>query len=256
MTVGLCLVTYNRPSFAEKSVKSVRKHLTDVVDYIVVVNDGSDSKFNGEYRRVEKTVQTMGGTYMALDVNGGVAKAKNVGLKYLLSKGCDWVFTLEDDLIIQSPKAVTEYLRIAEDTGLSHFAFAHHGPANAGGPPVDVHGDVEYYFHSIGAWCLFGRDDLVNRGLLDENMLNAFEHVEHELRLGVQPHRFPDIVNSAEYISEIPGSIEKSSIRPRSDWSQNIRNSLTYWRDEKPDTFKAMFGDGMPLQTYAQSIIG
>lgn len=256
MTTGITICSYNRPEFAEKCVKSVRKHLADVVDHIVFVNDGSDPRHNGSYRRVEKAVQSMGGTYIGMDENGGVAAAKNIGLRYLLTKECDWIFTLEDDLLIQSPKAVTEYLRIAEDSGLSHFSFAHHGPANVSGPTLTTSFGVEYYGHSVGAWCLYSADDLTKHGLLDERMFNAFEHVELEIRLGMTPHQFPDITNSAEYIKEIPGSIEKSSIRPRNDWASSIKSSLTYWRDEKPDTFKTMFGDGQPLHNWAKGIIG
>lgn len=255
MSIGIAIVTFNRPSYAEKCVKAVRKHLSTIVDLVVVVNDCSDAKFNGEYRRVEKATQSMGGTYMALDANGGPAKAKNVGLRYLMTKGCDWMFTLEDDILVQSPQAVTEYVRIAETTGTRHLSFSHHGPANIAGP-VETIGDLEYYFHSIGAWCLFHRDDLMTHGLLDENFVRAWEHVEHEIRLGVEPHRFPDVAGSARWLAEIPGSIERSSIRPMADWSSNIRNGLRYWDAEKPDTFKAMFGDGCPLQQYAQSILG
>lgn len=255
MTVGITICSFNRPEYAERCVKSVRKHLADVVDHIVFVDDGSDPKHNGSYRRVEKTIQTMGGTYIGLDENGGPAVAKNVGLRYLLTKECDWVFTLEDDLIIQSPKAVTEYLRIAEDTGLSHFSYAHHGEANESGP-VTVDGEVEFYFHSVGAWCLFSCDDLMTYGLLDENFVRAWEHVEHELRLGVAPHRFPDITNSAYYLQEIPGSIERSSIRPLHDWQSRIRDGLRYWAAEKPESFDLMFGPGTPLHQYAFGILG
>lgn len=255
MTVGVTICSFNRPEYAEKCVKAVRKHLADVVDHIVFVNDGSDPKHNGAYRRVEKAVQSMGGTYIGMDENGGPAVAKNIGLRYLLTKNCDWLFTLEDDIIVQSLQAVTEYIRIAEETGVSHFSFAHHGEANYAGP-VDINKDIEFYFHSIGAWCLFSSDDLSDHGLLDEHFVRAWEHVEHELRLGVEPHRFPDITGSADYLKEIPGSIEKSSIRPLSDWSSNIRDGLRHWRSQKPDSFKAMFGNGTPLHQYASSILG
>jgi glycosyltransferase involved in cell wall biosynthesis len=246
----------NRPEYCERAVKSVRKHLTEVVDHIVVVNDGSDAKHNGAYRRVEKAVQSFGGNYVPLEVNGGVAKAKNTGIRYLLNeRKCDVIFVMEDDLIIQSSDAVTEYLRVMQDTGVSHFAFAHHGPANIGGP-VETVGEVEYYGHSVGAWTMFTADDLNEYGLLDEQFHNSMEHVEHEIRLGVLPHRFPDIANSARLIQEIPGSIEKSSIRPRSDWASSVRESLVYWRDNKPETFDTMFGTEAPLHQWAMSIIG
>jgi len=251
--IGVTICTYNRPDFCEKTVKAVRKHLTEVVDHVVVVNDGSIPKFNGGYRRVEKATQSIGGTYIGMDVNGGVAKAKNIGLQFLLDKGCTWLFTLEDDILIQSPRAVTEYVRVAKASGVRHLSFAHHGEANLGGP-VATDGELEYYFHSIGAWCHYTADELTKR-LLDERFRNAWEHVHHELTLGVEPYRYPDIAHSADYLKEIPGSIEKSSIRPLPDWQSNIRQGLIMWKDTDPDTFKSLFGDGTPLQQYAQSII-
>ncbi len=236
-----------------KTVKAIRRHLDGVIDHLVVVNDGSNAKFNGEYRRVEKLVQSIGGTYIRQERNGGVAVAKNVGLRFLLGKSCDWLITCEDDILIRSPLAVQEYIRVAK-TGVTGLSFAHHGEANFSGP-VETTDDVEYYFHSIGAWCHYTADELNEFGLLDENLHNAWEHVEMALRTGVQPYRYPDVAGSGEWITEIPGSIEKSSIRPRSDWSQNIRDGLRYWSTEKPDTFKLLFGDGTPLQGYAQSIL-
>ena len=196
MTIGLTVCTFDRPAFCMKTVKAIRRHLDGVIDHLVVVNDGSNAKFNGEYRRVEKLVQSIGGTYIRQERNGGVAVAKNVGLRFLLGKSCDWLITCEDDILIRSPKAVTEYIRIGKQTGLTHFSFAHHGDANYSGP-VDTDGDVEYYFHSIGAWCMFTADDLNKYGLLDENFVRAWEHVEHELRLGCEPYRYPDIAHSA-----------------------------------------------------------
>jgi GT2 family glycosyltransferase len=254
VTIGITVCTYNRPEYAEKCIKSVRKHLSTVIDHLVVVNDGSDAKHNGAYGRVEKATRSMGGTYIGMDRNQGVAATKNIGLRWLLEKGCDWLFTLEDDILVRSPKAVTEYVRIAEQ-GVTGLSFAHHGEANFSGP-VETVGDVEYYFHSIGAWCLFRRDELTKCGLLDERFNCAWEHVEHSLRLGVEPYRYPDVAGSADWLQEQPNSIEKSSIRPRPDWQQNIRDGLRYWSAEKPDTFKSLFGEGQPLHQYAASILG
>ena len=48
-----------------------------------------------------------------------------------------------------------------------------------------------------------------------------------------------------DYLKEIPGSIERSSIRPLPDWqcSDRVRTAIT-GQTEKPDTFKLLFGDG------------
>lgn len=261
MTVGLAMVTMNRPAYAEKCIKAIRKHLTGVVDEIVVVNDGSDPKYNGEYRRVEKATQTINGMYIACDENGGVAKAKNVGLRWLLNKGCDDLFVIEEDILVTSPKAITGYLAAAKQSGLSHLSYAWHGPANLQGPILTTTFGIEYFTHAIGAFCYYTAEALDDVGLLDENFCNAWEHVSHSLDLAVAgytsgPYKWADAIGSQNWLTEIPGSIDKSSIRPRPDWSANIRNGLIYWRDEKPDTFKLMFGEEAMLHNWAKGIIG
>lgn len=257
--IGLALCTVNRPEYCEKAVKRYRKYLTGVVDHFVVINDGSDSRHNGAYRRVEKAVQSINGTYVGMDINNGVAVTKNIGIQSLISKGCDWIILAEDDILVTDERAVTGYIDAAVAVDMQHLSFAHHGPANVGYPLSD--GPITYFPHAVGAWSLYSRECLEKVGVFDTNMLNAFEHVELSLRLALAgytsgPYNWADATYSADWLTEIPGSIEHSSIRPRDDWSQNVRNSLRYWRDEKPDTFALMFGDNTPLQNWANSILG
>lgn len=262
MKVGLGITTYNRPEMAKKCIRSVVQHCHSV-DQIEVYNDGSDPKYRGAYSRAYKPLVELAHAHVtdAL-VNHGVAYAKNQLIKRLLYDGCDWIFLCEDDIRVLSPQAIDGYLSACTSAKVHHLSFAHHGPANQGGP-LDVAGDLAYYPHSVGAWVCFSAESLINGGLFDENFVNAWEHVEHELRLmqagfiaGASPHRFPDAAGSREWLGEIPGSLEKSSIRPRSDWHSNIRNGLLYWRDNKPETFGMLFGHGMPLEAYANHLIG
>jgi glycosyltransferase involved in cell wall biosynthesis len=216
--------------------------------------------YQAEYRRAYNRLEHL--DLFESEKNSGVAVAKNTLLRHMLSESdADWLFLLEDDIIIKSPEAITEYIRVAEENGLHHLSFAHHGPANADGP-VEVQGDVAYYPHSIGAWCLYSRESLDVAGLFDEHFHNAWEHVEHEVRLmqhgfmpGCAPHRFPDVKDSLIWLSELPNAIDKSAIRPRSDWGSSIINGLRYWHDAKPETFDLMFGPGTPLEQYASNIL-
>ena len=264
--IGIGICTFNRPEMLEKCGKAIIRNLfvdgKPVFDYLLVYNDGSDKKHHGSYERAYRPLRSAGATIIDAPENGGVAVAKNALIESLLARGCDWIFTLEDDLLLKDPKAVTEYVAVAERRGLSHFSFYNHGPANISGP-VEVDGDIAYYPHSIGAWCLYSREMINKVGMFDTGMVNAFEHVEFEMRafsMGYAPnggpHRFADVVGSENWLTEIPGAIEKSSIRPRSDWQSNIRNSLLYWRDNKPETYDLLFGPEMPLHAYARSIIG
>jgi GT2 family glycosyltransferase len=263
MTVALGITTFNRPDYLEKCAKAIARTCAPVTDYIYCFNDGSDPKHAGAYKRAYKPLIELGATIIDAPTNGGVAVAKNALIYSALKEtDCDHVILCEDDIKVLAPEAVTQYIAIAERHGLHHLSYAHHGPANADGP-VDTDGDVEFYPHSVGAWCLYSRECLEAVGAFDENMVNAFEHVEWEMRayqMGYAnnggPHRFADALGSWIWLTELPNSIERSSIRPRSDWSSNIHNSLRYWHDAKPETYDMLFGPSMPLHAYAQSIIG
>ena len=260
MTVAIGLVTYNRPRFADKSIRALKTAVSPLDCALSLCNDGSDPKYRAEYARADSRAPEM--TVLERE-NGGVAKAKHALLQHMLdTTSADWLFLLEDDILLKSPKAVTEYVRVAESSGLHHLSFAHHGPAHVGGP-VDVDGDVEFYAHSIGAWGLYSRECLEAVGLFDENFHNAWEHVEHDLRLmeagfmpGAEVHRFPDVKDSALWLTEIPNAIEQSVIRPRSDWQQSIVQGLLYWREAHAETFELLFGEGTSLEQYARSVLG
>ena len=263
MTAALGITTYNRPQFAEKCGRAIEAQLADTLDGVYLYNDGSDPKHRGAYERAYAPLRRFGATIMDATDNHGVAYAKNRLLERMLEEtSADWLFLIEDDIKVLHPRAITQYVRVAETSGLHHLSFAHHGPGNVEGP-VATDGRVEYYRHSIGAFTMFSRESLLAVGLLDERLRNAWEHVEHELRLivggwmpGCGPHRYPDVAGSRQWLQEFPNSIEKSSIRPRPDWAANIAEGLAYWRTAKPETYNLLFGPGTALEAYARSVIG
>lgn len=257
--VAVGITTFNRPQFFAKVASSVAKQLGGVVDRVYVHDDGSAVKHAGEYKRAFAKLPDA--VIQADGVNRGVAASKNALLQAMLDDGAEWLFLLEDDIRILSPLAVTGYLQAAYGSGIDHLSFAHHGPANAGGPVEPPGGLVSFFPHAIGAWTLYSRRSLETCGLLDEHMVNAFEHVEHSLRLAVAgfttgPFRWADATGSPSWLQELPGSIDKSSIRPRSDWQGNISGALDYWRRVKPETFGLMFGPGTPLEGWAAQTLG
>ena len=258
-SIMLGVTTFNRPAYLEKNLRAIREFAAPLCDQVIIHNDGSEIKYHGEYGRAYKKIPNA--IIQNALVNQGVAASKNAMLRQMLKDGADWLFLCEDDILVRSPLAITGYVDACKKSGLHHLSFAHHGPANMGGP-VEADDIVRYYPHSVGAWTIYSRECLERCGLFDEKMVNAFEHVEHDLRLfqmGYTPncgaHRFPDAVGAEHWLTEIPGSLEKSSIRPRSDWQSNIRNSLRYWHDTKPDTFDMLFGEKMPLHAYALRIM-
>ena len=260
MRVAVGIATYNRPDMLEKTAKAATKHLEGVVDRWYVYNDGSDPKHAGSYKRAYKPLEAVGARVIDCPQNGGVAHAKNELLRWMLGDGADWLFLLEDDIRVLDPRAVTGYIEACEYSGLEHLMFAHHGIGNVGGP-LDSDGLVSFYEHAIGAWCVYSARAIEKVGFFDERLVNAWEHVEHSLRLAVAgfttgPYRWGDATGSQDWLTEVPGSIDKSSIRPRADWHRNIVNGLDYWRAAKPDTFNLMFGPGTRLEGWANQLLG
>jgi GT2 family glycosyltransferase len=186
-----------------------------------------------------------------VDRHGHVAKAKNVLLRAGLQSRKDWILISEDDVVVQSPRAVTGYLDAAIESGWGHLAFAHHGPANARGP-IEKGRWVSLYPHYVGAWCLYSRRSLQVCGLLDEHFVNSWDHVEHTLRLsegGFHPTiqepyelRAADATGSEAWIKEIPGSIESTAIPHTPQWRADRERGRIYWRETYPETYFQVFG--------------
>jgi GT2 family glycosyltransferase len=250
--IGIGIVTCNRPSFFLKCFRSIPKDLL-----LAVVNDGTD------FADIKRLQQEHYFTYFHNKENIGVGKSKNKLFRYLIGSDCNHIFIIEDDIVIKNSDVFNQYIRLRNITGIQHFNFGYHGPANknniSGGPPVPKYiidyKDIKLAInaHSVGAFCYYTKEALEKGGLIDEEFTNAFEHVEHDYRLYkagfTTPYwNFPDLANSTDYLQEIECSEKSSSIRPRKDWMENIKlgaklfekkhGYLPAWQNAVPDTSK------------------
>lgn len=225
--VGIGVITCNRPEFYKKCYNSIKR---DWYDKIITVNDGEPVKCVDN-----NPIINSGGK--------GVGHAKNIAFKQLLDAGCDYIILVEDDMILKG-NIFEAYIDAHKKTGIHHFMFGYHGPANkggvSGGPPtprkIIDYGDIKVALnlHCVGAVTFYTRECLENVGLYDEKLVNAFEHVEHSYRLAKAGYSTPywwwaDVANSLDYIEEQACSENNSSIRPRSDWQSNIEKSAKYF---------------------------
>jgi hypothetical protein len=250
--IGIGVVTCNRPHFFLKCFRSIPDKYT-----LAVVNDGAD------FADIKKLMDEKPFAYFHNSTNLGVGKSKNKLFKYLLDAGCDHIFIIEDDIVVKDKDVFNEYIKARNITGIQHFNFGYHGPANKGniskGTPTPRY-IIEYpsvsiaiNSSSVGAFCYYTRQALKDVGLIDEDYTNAFEHVDHDYRMFKAGYftpywNFADIKNSYEYLDEIECSEHSSSIRPRQDWKQNIVNGARLfqekhgyqpaWQNAVPDTPK------------------
>jgi GT2 family glycosyltransferase len=223
--IGIGIITCDRPDFFIKCRQSIKP---EWYSDIVVVNDGETPL---EDIALAPVLKTNGGE--------GVGKAKNKAIKHLLKKECEYIILIEDDMLFKGD-LFKQYIKAYQKTGIHHFMFAYHGPANkagiSGGRPVPRkvidYGDIKIALnqHCVGAVCFYTKECLDKVGLYDETYTNAFEHVDHSYELAKADYSTPywwwaDIENSLDYVEEQACSENSSAIRPRPDWQSNIQKS-------------------------------
>jgi GT2 family glycosyltransferase len=186
---------------------------------MIVINDGlpyDDTAYSG-----------FKGEIIQHNKNRGVGFSKNEALTYLLKNDCDFIFLMEDDIIIEDANVFDKYIAASIVTGLRHLNFAYHGPANKdenGAPKprkvVNYGGEINISLHShlAGAFSFYTSELLKEVGLLDPFYKNAYEHLDHTLKIincGYNPpfRWFPDLTESYLYISDQDPFLKNSIIR-------------------------------------------
>jgi GT2 family glycosyltransferase len=237
--IGVGITTYNRPKYLQKTIEHVAQNVLPYVDRVVVYNDGSTVNYEKTYTWMKRKLPQV--EVIDAQSNHGVAYAKN-RLFTNLMEDCELIFMLEDDVMPMDKMAIIGYLAAAKMTGHDHFLFAHHGPANEFAVGKS-NGPVVYWPACVGAWCFYTKKILEEVGLMDENFVNAWEHVEHSWRI-MKHHKvpygyWPDVLGSENWLKEIPGSIQNSSIgeQDNPERLKVIIDGLEYWKsidDEFP----------------------
>ena len=225
--IGVAIITCNREDMYRVCIDSIHD---DWYDELVTVNDG-------------EAVQCTKGEYIETGGGVGVGMAKNTAMQHLLDKGCDYIILVEDDMRFKKD-IFKAYIRASKITGIQHFMFGYHGPANkagiSGGKPIPRkvidYGDQKIALnrHCVGAITFYTRKSLEAVGLHDEKYTNAFEHVDHSYMLAKKGYSTPywwwsDLANSLDYVEEQKCSEESSAIRPRSDWQSNIQQAAKHF---------------------------
>lgn len=108
-SIGVGIITCNRPDFFRKCYNSVLK---TNFDDLVIVNDGASYNI---------PIET--GHLIQHTKNVNVGASKNEAMKYLLDRGCEYIFTLEDDIEIVDSNIFNQYIDAHKKTGIHHYNF-------------------------------------------------------------------------------------------------------------------------------------
>jgi glycosyltransferase involved in cell wall biosynthesis len=252
--IGICVSTCDRPDYLKKCIDS----LQGVDAEICICDDG--------HKKVDKTVPNNIHILKTKTPRSGVAVNKNLGLKYLLEKGCKYIFALEDDCIIIDQAVFNKYIEASKKTGIQHFNFGPGSPwnrrqddpslkgdlskrmlAKQDGKPAprliasyDPEGNTEIclYEHVVGMLSFFTREGLEKVGLYDEDFYNAWEHVEHTYRFILADMTTPfwwfaDIKDSEKYIKGQENEKANSSLSKNEDeFNKLVHEGLIVFRNK------------------------
>lgn len=232
MVIGLGVCTFNRPDYFGQCLDSLIKNNFGGATKLYVIDDCSKSEFSEQYEVLFEKALSYGFMVLKNGVNKGVGFSKNRLLKRMLSDGVEHCFLMEDDILMTNPYTCLYYIDYADKQGLHHLNFALHGSMNVG--KKDYFDGVCVYPDCIGAFSYYSAHCLGVAGFIDEEFVNAWEHVEFtyriaELGMTTPFWFFADHPASHLLLKEIEGSIDNSSIRPLDSWQSNISKGRDYW---------------------------
>jgi hypothetical protein len=235
--IGLGIVTCDRHSYFDLAVHSVVEHLSDAVDEVAVYDDGDHLVSMDTVTRLREVGD--GWHYYTGTGRLGVGHAKNDLLRHLMAQGCDYLFLMEDDIVVKSRRAIEEYVEASLTEDCPVLMFHGHGDRN---PPIPTRqgNSIAFWPQAVGAWTMYRRDELDEFGLMDPGFpRNCLEHVEHAARIlvgsGWHGHpEWPDVFCSDAFLAEIPGStINRAIVEDEGAFEA----AKAYWKEQHPDTY-------------------
>jgi GT2 family glycosyltransferase len=242
--IGVGIITCDRPNYLKGLLKSLDGAN---IDCLYIINDGKPLKEHNVNIELSEKVRL----HEQTPQRQGVAKAKNQAMRYLLNENCDYIFVIEEDMLILNKDIFNKYIEAYKLSGIHHFNY---GPGSPFNRKQDIQFDlhnrhllkqdsqvnpkliIEYskdikvalYEHTVAMFSFFTKEVLEKVGLIDEQFYNAWEHVDHTYRIikaGYHPPFwwFADLADSHNLLTEAPNAITDSSIaKDTKQWEKNV----------------------------------
>jgi len=233
--IGLAIISYNRPEFLLRSIKSLEANdWGGAHEKFIIIDEPYDYlKYQWIYKNTDANI--------IFKENEGVGPTKNLAFELMLKAGCKNIFTIEDDILLVDNLTCVYYTDYAHSKNVTHLNFALHGELNKDQGKFlnwkrgsGLNETVYVYPHCVGAFSFYTSDVFLTVGFMDENFKNAWEHIEHTWRIAltgtIPPFwYFMDLPKSNLYLKEMHNSIGRSAIRSDPNWETNIENGRSYW---------------------------
>jgi len=195
------VLNYNGADDTLECVDSLRGISTSDFDHtIVVVDNGSDPTDVSLLRQLPPDV-----ILITSSVNTGYAEGNNIGIRYALTHGADYIFILNNDTVVESACLQELYLlmRSNRDVGIAcpmHYYYNsdklinyaggtinwwsyHHGAIGTGDVDNGQYGVVPYDTgFASGAAMLIRKEVFESVGLLDSDLFLLYEDLDISVR--------------------------------------------------------------------------
>lgn len=228
--IGVGIITCNRENFFKKCYESI----PDYIDELIVINDG------------ESLTSEINRGFLHEGVTGKqVGKCKNIAMTYLLDKGCDYIFTLEDDIFIKDSDVFKNYINAYKETGIHHFNFGFSQKENLSHDFKPIYKKVVEYKNSkivltpniLGALTFYTRECLQTIGLHHKGFNKG--HGDHpELTYRAYKHGFTtpfwwfaDIYGSWNMIENQSNMGDDSLVRNQKEFFHNFKCACNLFED-------------------------
>jgi hypothetical protein len=169
-------------------------------------------------------------------------------MRHLLDCGCDYIFTLEDDIIIKDDNIFEKYINASKETGIQHFNFGYSQRENLDSNLKPVWRKIIEYKNSkivlnqniLGAFTFYTRKALQTVGLHHKDFNKG--HGDHlELTYRAYKH---GLTTPFWWFADVYGSWDMIENQSNFTTDSKIRNPETIQRyfNEARQIFKKLHG--------------
>jgi glycosyltransferase involved in cell wall biosynthesis len=227
--IGVGITTYNHEDYFQDLFNSLP---LGQIDDVVAVNGGN---------RYEKQYDC---DWIQHHKNRYPAVCRNDCITFLLNKGCEHIFIIEDDMVIKNPEIFNEYIKASKVTGLKYFSYvsmsAATGTVHNRNPKLVIeYGDkakISFYANMCNEFTYHHRSCFERVGIYDTNMREAFD-VDLAYRESVKGEWsapfwwFADLFNADDLIENNPKAQSRlQAERPDGSRVQVIGPIIEYFK--------------------------
>ena len=205
--IGVGITTYNTEHYLKTLYESIPH---DNIDELVIVNGGD--RYNGSYDKAD-VIQHCSNHYPSV--------CRNDCMRYLLARGCEHIFIIEDDMVLKDKNVFDKYINASKKTGLKYFCFV--STSDGSGKPFNRtpnttidYGNIkiDFYPNMCNEFTYHHKSIIEEAGMYDEQGRYGVWDAEDVYRYSKTNKAAPfwwfaDIVNSDNLVMNNPETVSR-----------------------------------------------